>query len=216
MGEYVQNKRRVNMQKCSWGLVLVILCAFSEVGFAQGIGKSCEKCSPVKNSSIYSKNLMDCPQQSIKYTEFIKKVQNERAVVYNALNLTDEQIKVREELFQKNNPCYEKKFEELIKESYKLKALKCANASECDILKQKKVVKGLKKGINNLSRKEDREFRKILSHDQRAKYSMIKKLERKEYKAAAHQKDYYKSNPRLPHFGNPVVCPCSVDTAQKK
>lgn len=152
---------------------------------------------------------MECSQVAQKYKIYMNRIQNERAVVSNALNLTDEQIKKREEMICKNNPLYEKKFEEFLRESYKIKALKCACASECEILQQKRIVNKIKKDINCLVNEENKAFKKCLTRDQRAKFSMIKRLERKEIKTASHQKDYYKSNPQMRYFGNPLNSPCA-------
>ena len=69
-----------------------------------------------------------CPPHCMDYKQYIKKIQSERAIVYNALNLTDEQLKVREDMFKENSCLYDEKFKNLMDESYKLKALKCANA----------------------------------------------------------------------------------------
>lgn len=64
-------------------------------------------------------------------------------------------------------------------------------------------MKNLKKDIKNLQKQETKEFKKCLNHDQRSKYSMIKKLERKARKNSLHKKNYYKSNPQMRPFGNP-------------
>ena len=64
-------------------------------------------------------------------------MQHERATIYNALNLTDEQIQKREELLRENNPIFEQKFDLLLKESFKLRALEEGNAPEREIVCQK-------------------------------------------------------------------------------
>ena len=137
------------------------------------------------------------------YKQYIKKIQSERAIVYNALNLTDEQLKVREDMFKENSCLYDEKFKNLMDESYKLKALKCANACEFEIAKQRKIVKNIKKDINKLIKKENKIFEKCLTGEQKAKYSMIKKLERKDFRKVCKEKDYRKANPKLRPFGNP-------------
>ncbi|MDE6139223.1 MAG: hypothetical protein K2F57_07110, partial [Candidatus Gastranaerophilales bacterium] len=69
-----------------------------------------------------------CPPQCKDYKQYIKKIQSERTIVYNALFLTDEQLKLREDMFKENSCLYDEKFKKLMNESYKLKALKCAQA----------------------------------------------------------------------------------------
>lgn len=150
------------------------------------------------------------PQAAIRYKGYIMRVQHDRATVYNALNLTDDQIKLREDIIKENNPLYEQKFDELIKESFKLKALKSAGASETELNRQRRVVKCIKKDIQCLIDQENKVFKKSLTREQRSKYAMIKKLERKDFKNACHQKDYYKANPQMRLFGNPKPCPCPI------
>lgn len=152
----------------------------------------------------------DCPQEVMKYKHFITDVKQTRATVYNALNLTDEQIEKKEELLKENTPVYEEKFDNLLKETFTLKALKEAKADERDISNQKKVIKKLKKDIDNTLEKENKEFEKILNHQQRSKYSMIKKLERRDFRREESKKDYYKSNPQMRPFGDPGRKSCPI------
>ena len=154
-------------------------------------------------ASCCTKSEIEAPQDAFRYKQHINNLHAKRAVIYNALDLSDEQIAVREAIVKENSGIYEEKFNELIKESYTLKALKVTNADSTTISRQKKVVKNIKNDIDNLLKCEDKEFKKSLTREQRSKYSMIAKLERRDYKAVSHQKDYYKSNPRMRQFGNP-------------
>ena len=158
-----------------------------------------------------NKSDIEAPKEALLYKQHIMHLQRERAVVYNALDLTDEQIKTKEDCAALNAQIYETKFNELIKESYTLKALTLANVDSCEINQQKKIVKNLRQEIDKIFREEDKTFKKCLTREQRSKYSMIKKLERKDYKASKHSKDYYKSNPRMRQFGNPKPCQTSMN-----
>lgn len=182
------------------------------MGSTVALADSC----PIKKMQCGCSKDCNYPKEAIRYKKYMKNIQQERATVYNALNLTDEQIKLREDMINKNTPLYDAKFDELIKESYKVKALKQADASDREIQKQKKVVRNVKKDIENLVTKENKQFKKSLNHDQRAKYAMIKKLEKNDFKNAAHQKDYYKSNPQMKPFGNPRSCPCPMGRVEDK
>ncbi len=156
-----------------------------------------------KHGHFRKAHFSKAPMEAHKYGNYVHRVQRDRATVYNALNLTDDQIKLREDMVRENTPIYNKKFAELTKESYKVKALKAAGASDKEIARQKKVVKNTKKDIDKLLKEENKQYKKSLTREQRSKYSMIKKLEEKDYKEAAHQKDYYKSNPQMRPFGDP-------------
>ena len=159
---------------------------------------------PLKKRGHFKKaHFNRMPMEAYRYQGYVRHIQKERATVYNALNLTDDQIKLREDMLRENTPIYDKKFKELTKESFKVKALKGAGASDKEIARQKKIVKNTKKDIEKLLNEENKLFKKSLTREQRSKYSMIKKLEEKDYKEAAHQKDYYKSNPQMRPFGDP-------------
>ncbi len=170
------------------------VCTFAQ--FEYFCNQKCEKYNNIQNSVT-------------SYKEFLDKFEYNRATVYNALNLSDCQIKAWEEIVNKNMPLYENKFKILLKENYRLNALKCSKSSEYEIYKQKRVINNIKKEISGIFSKENKEFKKILNSQQRAKYSMIVKLEKDDYKKASHKKDYYKSNSGLKSFGNPIQSNCS-------
>ncbi len=162
------------------------------------------------NTTVESGKSVNYPREATKYKKYIKHIQQDRATVYNALNLSDEQIQKREDLMNENNPIYEQKFDCLMKESFKLQAIENAGATDKEINAQKKVISSIKKSIERTLSKENKAFRKCLNGQQKAKYSMIKKLERQDYKKDLKQKDYYKSNPQMRPFGNPRPCPAPI------
>lgn len=86
------------------------------------------------NSCAFADNFCDC---------YLAK----QAILFNALNLTDEQIE----------------------------CIRCINT--------------------------EREFKKILTHQQRSKYSMIKKLQKTKDKYRQH--NFYKKNKQMQTFGDP-------------
>lgn len=167
---------------------------------------SCTKTSDSKTEFIKE----TYPQEAMRYKKYVMQKQMERATVYNALNLTDEQIQLKECLIQENSPLYEQKFDELMKASCKLQALEDANASAAEINSQKRIIKKTKKDIEKIVKKENKTFKKSLTSLQRSKYNMIKKLEKNDYKEAQHRKDYYKSNPQLRPFGDPARYACPI------
>lgn len=175
---------------------------------SEGFDKQVHPC-PLKKKTHFNQ----APVAAKRYQGYVHRIQRERATVYNALNLTDEQIQLREDILRENAPVYDRKFNELTKESYKIKALKEAGASEKEINRQKKVVKGIKKDIKKLLNEENKLYKKSLTREQRSKYAMIKKLEEKDFKEASHKKDLYKSNPKMVPFGDPkkhikpICCP---------
>lgn len=153
-------------------------------------------------------------QEAMRYKKFVEYVQQERAVIYNALNLDEEQVQFKEFLLLQNNPIYEEKLKEFVKQSYKLQALEKVDACEFEIFKQKRIVQKIRNDIEKLLNDENKCFKKVLNHEQRSKYSMIRKLERRDFRRALHQKDYYKSNPQMQAFGNPCQFYAPVESAK--
>ena len=151
---------------------------------------------------------INAPQEALRYKKYVKQLQEERAVIYNALNLSDEQIQKREELIKQNALFYEEKFQSLMKESFKLRALKSANVAEPEIIRQRRIVNNIKAEISKMLEDEDKCFKKSLNRQQRSKYSLINKLEQNDFRRQKHQKDYYKSNPQMVPFGNPKPYSC--------
>ena len=140
-------------------------------------------------------------------------LQFQQVGIQNQIQLAESQmsaIQKREDLMNENNPIYEQKFDCLMKESFKLQAIENAGATDKEINAQKKVISSIKKSIERTLSKENKAFRKCLNGQQKAKYSMIKKLERQDYKKDLKQKDYYKSNPQMRPFGNPRPCPAPI------
>ena len=178
-------------------ILLLFLCLFFII---PEVSASC----PVTQKSGCS---CDCVKQ---YKKYVMNVQRNRALVYNALNLTDKQMKAREELLQENEAQFNEKFDELEKEFARLNALKTAKVGEIEICKQKKYVNKIEKQIETLLDKENKDFRKCLTREQRSKYTKVEKLACRDYKRECkNKKDYYKSNPKMRPFGNPSAEQCT-------
>ncbi len=195
-------------------LYIFLVSLSTQIVYADCVIQNSKQKVTISNSKSCNSDLQfkkeDYPQEALRYKKYIMQLQMDRATVYNALNLTDEQIQLKEKLVNENAPIYEEKFDQLIKESLKLKVLEEANASSSDIKSQKKVIKKIKKEIEKIVEKENKTFTKSLTSLQRTKYNLIKKLEKNDYKQAEHRKDYYKSNPQMRPFGDPAKYACPI------
>ncbi len=143
------------------------------------------------------------PDWVMYFQNYVINRQSNRAVIYNALNLTDEQRIKYKQITEKDDAYYKKYFDELVCQTFELKALKEAKAPIGETYEQKRIVKKITRDIKKISRQEDRELKKILTRKQISKYSMIKKLERHDLKKEYHPKDYYKYNKQMQFFGDP-------------
>lgn len=153
--------------------------------------------SLISCTSVLAMNKSDDYKYCKDYTE---KIKQERATISNALQLSEEQSKKMYELTQKTNTALNEKFYSLKQETVKLNLLRAENKNPEDIKSQEKVISQLKKEIDNIVQDENKAFKKILNHEQRSKLRLINKLQRKSEQAKKHQKDYYKSNPKMRKF----------------
>lgn len=129
------------------------------------------------------------------YAEQIKK---ERATVYNALQLSDEQLTKYTDITLKATKELDEKIDLLNVANLELMVLKSGETNSDGIKAQEKRIKQLKKDIKNVIQNEEKELRKMLNHEQRVKLRMINKLKRKDMKKRA--KNYYKHNPKMREF----------------
>ena len=195
-------------------LVILLLGLFLCVNmvYAQNCCQNKSGACPLNSECVKKKTCeSQCdysPEHAVKYKRFIKKMEGERAIVDNALNLTEEQVKYRQDLFKSNEAFYNERFATLEQECYRMKALKQAGASEKELSNQKSEIVKIKKSIKKCLKSENKEFRRCLTPLQRSKYKEIQKLERQEFERPAKSRDYYKENPQMLRFGNPESCPC--------
>lgn len=134
--------------------------------------------------------------------QLIDKIKAERNTIYNALNLTPEQIQKKDSIEKKRYEALEPELKKLCLSRQKLKDLETTKSADIKtVRKAQKEVYEARKDIKSLSNKYDKEFKKILTSEQRAKYSMIRKLKRADLKKLE-QKNSHK--PDLRPFGVPI------------
>jgi hypothetical protein len=150
------------------------------------------------NNFVFSSDILS---ETLEYKNYILNSQKNYLISSNVLNLSENQRQNFEQIYLNNLKNYEKSLENLVEESLKIKALKMAKAGQIDLLKEKKKYYKMKKLIEKNLRIENKNLKKLLTREQRAKFSMIKKLERKDYSNSFKSKDFYKTNPQLEHFG---------------
>lgn len=150
-----------------------------------------------------------------KCLDLMTSMYNERATLYNVLNLSNDQQKCKDVIDKKRYEELEKQFQEYKKEKYVLDNMCKHNASEFALKKQEKVVKNIEKNMQQIGKKYDKEFKTILNSEQKSKYNSVRKMEKKEVKYCLKNKAFYKRDPKLRPFGekmyygeqNNVLCP---------
>lgn len=134
------------------------------------------------------------------FTDLRDEMKKERLAISNALQLSEEQAKLRDDLVKNTSQILNDKFHNLYLEKTNLKMLKYENAPAQAIKEQEKKVDALCNEIGDIIKQENKDYKKILDHPQRSKLRMIEKLQRKTLKDAKKQKDYKKYNPKMREF----------------
>ena len=155
-----------------------------------------------------------CSKQA-KCIDLMTSMYNERATLYNVLNLSNDQQKCKDVIDKKRYEELGVQFRQYEQEKYVLDNMCKHNASEQAIKKQEKVVKNIEKCMKEIGEKYDKEFKSILNSEQKAKYNSVRKMEKKEIKYCLKNKAFYKRDPKLRPFGekmyygeqNNVLCP---------
>ena len=155
-----------------------------------------------------------CSKQT-KCIDLMTSMYNERATLYNVLNLSNDQQKCKDVIDKKRYEELGVQFRQYEQEKYVLDNMCKHNASKQAIKKQEKVVKNIEKCMKKIGEKYDKEFKSILNSEQKAKYNSVRKMEKKEIKYCLKNKAFYKRDPKLRPFGekmyygeqNNVLCP---------
>ncbi len=167
-------------------IILLIIIFFNQ---------SCEAKSFFNYSvKLYSKQWACCFAQKLESHIYY------RAVIYNALGLSDEQSEIFINSIRENRIDYKQISDELIAQAVKLDTLKSNKAPLREQLKQKRKIKKILKELNKKIKKEDKLLMKSLTRSQKTKYKLIVHLEKHDIKQECRKKDYYKSNPRMQRF----------------
>ena len=128
--------------------ICCLLCA--SAAFSQEIG-------------IMENNEQACKcNQTTKCLDLMTSMYNERATLYNVLNLSNDQQKCKDVIDQKRYEELGKLFKEYQQEEYVLsKMCEHSGASESAVRKQEKVIEKIKKEMQKTADKYDKEFKSI-------------------------------------------------------
>lgn len=142
----------------------------------------------------------DC-HGSAKCLDLLTSMYNERATLYNVLNLSSDQQKCKDVIDKKRYDELGTQFRQLEQEKYVLSSMCEHQASPQAIKKQEAVVKNIEKNMKKTGDKYDKEFKSVLNSEQRSKLRSIRKMQKKEIRYCQHNKAFYKKDPNLRTFG---------------
>ncbi len=187
-------------------LLIALLCLLtSSITIAADEQNTCPTCNVTVSPGEYDTPISaDEIMHSSKCSELVDRIFDDRAATYNVLNLTPPQRKCKRTIEERRFQELDKQINVLEQEIYVLKKLECnPQANKSAIKKQQKVVKKLRKEIDKTAQKYDKEFKKLLSGEQKAKYNTIQKMKKRDVKRCAQGKNIYKRDPHLQPFGKP-------------
>lgn len=141
-----------------------------------------------------------CRNQT-KCLDLMTSMYNERATLYNVLNLSSDQQKCKDVIDAKRYDELGKQFQQYEQEKFVLSRM-CENkASSKALKKQENVVKNIEKCMKKTGDKYDKEFKSVLNSEQRSKLKSIRKMQSKEIKHCQKNKAFYEQDPNLRPFG---------------
>lgn len=178
----------MNKALCSIGLTICVILCVNTVFASDGAASDNATISSVVVKEDYSLQL-------------IEKIRVERNSIYNVLNLTPDQIKKKNELEEKRYSELRPKLKQFCLDRKALKDLETEKKTDTKTIKSAQNKLDITKNdIRKTSLKFDKEFKKILNHEQKSKYNMIVKLKRAEMQELKHKQKETLLRP----FGVPV------------
>ena len=170
------------------GLCLLILCPVSFAAEDE-ISPETEITSSVTHNGDYTPQLLE-------------KIKAERNTIYNSLNMTPQQLAKKDVIDAKRYSDLEPELKKLCLGRKSLKDLQTAKSEDKSKIKSvQKDIESARQEIKHISNKYDKEFKKILNSEQKSKFSMIRKLKRKDLKKL---EEKHKKDSDLRPFGVPV------------
>lgn len=145
------------------------------------------------------------------YPQNCNMLYKDRCVVYNALNLTCEQAKIKDDLDKAKIQEMSEILPVLYKEQDCLKTLKANNAKKSEIRKQERNVKKIEKQIDKIDKRYEKEFKKHLTGLQKSKFHNIERLQKRDLKKCnkGECRELPKGmRPFAPGYGTKQNCQC--------
>ena len=136
-----------------------------------------------------------------KCTDLMTNLKDNRAVLFNVLNLSKEQQGYKDKIDKNYEALFAQAYENYNREKFILENLKKHNASNNALRKQQRIVKNTEDKIFELCNKSDKEYKSILNNYQYSKLKSIKQSERSALKYCRRVKAFYKTDENFRPFG---------------
>lgn len=136
-----------------------------------------------------------------KCLDLMTSMYNERATLYNVLNLSSDQQKCKDVIDKKRYEELGEQFRKYEQEKFVLEKMNGHQVSSQALKKQEKVVKSIEKSLKKTDNKYDKEFKSVLNSEQRSKLRTVRKMQKKEISYCQKNKAFYKKDPNIRPFG---------------
>lgn len=158
-------------------------------------------CERASDQGLKSSTNVYAEGEKTKCLDLMTSMYNERATLYNVLNLSADQQKCKDVIDAQRYDELKIQFQKYEQEKYVLARLNEHEVSKSSLKQQEKVVKDIEKCMQKITEKYDKEFKSILNSEQKAKLKTIRKMEKSTIKHCQKNKAFYKKDPNLRPFG---------------
>lgn len=144
------------------------------------------------------------------------RIKKDRNTIYNVLNLTPSQINKMTEIEHERYKEIVPVVECLMQTKGEIKKLKEQGASKSQIAVACREMEKQEKQIRKISSKYDKQFEKILNHEQKNKYDMIQKLRYEDLKKLKKIDQYGRKDSDLRPFGCKISQPAYMEELEEQ
>ncbi len=144
------------------------------------------------------------------------RIKKDRNTIYNVLNLTPSQINKMTEIEHERYKEIVPVVECLMQTKGEIKKLKEQGASKSQIAAACREMEKQEKQIRKISGKYDKQFEKILNHEQKNKYDMIQKLRYEDLKKLKKIDQYGRKDSDLRPFGCKISQPAYMEELEEQ
>lgn len=144
------------------------------------------------------------------------RIKKDRNTIYNVLNLTPSQINKMTEIEHERYKEIVPVVECLMQTKGEIKKLKEQGASKSQISAACRKMEKQQKQIKKISSKYDKQFEKILNHEQKNKYDMIQKLRYEDLKKLKKIDQYGRKDSDLRPFGCKISQPAYMEELEEQ
>lgn len=146
-------------------------------------------------------SVKNCAYENENCSLLIENIRSQKDTLYNVLNLSEEQRKIKDEIEKRRVAEMQPLINEYRAEKCKLQEMVQLGCSDKEYKQQRKITNNAHKKIHKAFKKYDREFMKILCSLQKSKYREINRMVKKDLRYCRSNRRICPKNPYVNTFG---------------